>query len=126
MAVAAGLATLKVLAQPETYEELEARALALSEGITSTLGKHGIEGVVNRVASMLTVFFGVGRVRNAAQARQCNKELFASFFHGLLARGVYWPPSPFETVFVSLAHEMPDLEETLRAIEEWAVQKTVV
>ena len=54
---------------------------------------------------MMTIFFGIERVRNAAEARQCDRELFTSFFHGMLKRGIYMPPSPFEAAFLSLAHK---------------------
>jgi len=75
---------------------------------------------VNRVGSMLTLFFGVDRVRNAAEARDCDRARFVRFFHGMLKRGVYFPPSPFEAAFVSLAHTDGNLNKTLEAFEDWA------
>jgi glutamate-1-semialdehyde 2,1-aminomutase len=72
---------------------------------------------------MLTVFFGVDRVRNAEEARRSDRDRFARCFHGLLKRGVYFPPSPFESAFVSLSHGSDDLERTVRAFEEWAKEE---
>ena len=120
LAVSAGLVTLQILSRKGVYEALEAKAKQLEEGIETMLKKHGIRGVVNRAGSMLTLFFGVERVRDAEEARRCDKERFARFFHGMLERGVYFPPSPFESAFVSLAHDQDDLDKTLHAFEDWA------
>lgn len=119
LAVAAGLTTLNELAQGGAYRALEKKGQMLQEGFEKILNKHKISGVVNRVGSMLTLFFGVGRVRDAAEARQCDKERFARFFHGMLKRGVYCPPSPFEAAFISLAHQEGDLQKALGAFEAW-------
>jgi glutamate-1-semialdehyde 2,1-aminomutase len=68
---------------------------------------------------MLTLFFGVEQVRNAAEARKCDQQQFARFFHGMLRRGIYLPPSPFEAMFISLAHSNADLDSTIRAFNDW-------
>ena len=68
---------------------------------------------------MMTIFFGIDRVRNAAEARQCDRELFTRFFHGMLRQGIYMPPSPFEAAFLSLAHTSGDLGKTIAAFSEW-------
>lgn len=120
VAVAAGVKTLQLLCRPRTYAQLEEKGKKLQAGFDSVLRKHRIQGVVNRVGSMLTLFFGTDRVTNAAEARQCDREKFASFFHGMLARGVYLPPAPFEAMFVSLAHSDAELNKTISAFADWA------
>ncbi len=73
---------------------------------------------------MMTLFFGVDQVRNADDARKCDRKKFARFFHGMLSRGVYLPPAPFEAMFVSLAHSRADLDTTIRAFNDWAAKKS--
>src|SRR5262244_4352408 len=96
LAVIAGLTTLKLLSRRDRYHLLEQMGKTLEEGFRNVLNKYGMKGTINRVGSMLTLFFGVDRVASAAEARQCNREQFARFFHGMLARGIYLPPAPFE------------------------------
>ena len=120
LAVAAGLATLRELSRSGVYAELEEKGEKLQEGLEALLDQHRLSGVVNRVGSMLTLFFGVDRVQNAADARRCDRDRFARFFHGMLKRGVYFPPSPFEAAFISLAHGRRELEKALQAFEVWA------
>ncbi len=68
---------------------------------------------------MLAIFFGVKSVREAADARRCDRDRFTRFFHAMIERGIYFPPSPFEAAFVSLAHRKEDLEKALEAFEAW-------
>jgi glutamate-1-semialdehyde 2,1-aminomutase len=126
LAVAAGKVTLEILARAGVYEKLEQRAKALESGLAEALKSYGIPGVVNRVGSMLTLFFGVARVHDADQARQCDKNFFARFFHAMIGKGVYWPPSPYEAAFVSLAHEWRDIEDAVHAFADWASRARVV
>lgn len=120
LAVTAGLTTLKELSRREVYRALEEKGKRLQKGFENVLQKYGIEVVINRVGSMLTLFFGLDRVRNADDARNCDRQRFARFFHGMLERGVYFPPSPFEAAFVSLAHGEPELSKTVAAFDDWA------
>jgi glutamate-1-semialdehyde 2,1-aminomutase len=124
LAVIAGLTTLKLLSRRDSYYLLEQMGKTLEEGLRNVLNKYGMKGTINRVGSMLTLFFGVDRVTSAAEARQCNREQFARFFHGMLARGIYLPPAPFEAMFVSLAHKKADLQETISAFDDWAAEET--
>ncbi|MCY4442742.1 MAG: glutamate-1-semialdehyde 2,1-aminomutase [Deltaproteobacteria bacterium] len=117
--VTAGLATLKELAAPEVYRELEEKGRRLEEGLQGVLDQ-GIRGTVNRVGSMLTLFLGPDRVGAPADARTSDRDRFARFFHGMLARGIYLPPSPFEALFVSLAHGEDDIAATVAAFADWA------
>jgi glutamate-1-semialdehyde 2,1-aminomutase len=84
------------------------------------LTKYQTKASVNRAGSMITLFFGLERVSNADEARQCDREKFARFFHGMLERGVYLPPAPFEALMVSLSHSANDLHKTVAAFESWA------
>lgn len=124
LAVTAGLVTLEELRDSATYQKLEGKGKDIQVGLEIVLSKHGLPGVVNRVGSMLTLFFGVERVCNAMEAKGCDGDRFASFFHGMLERGVYFPPSPFEAAFISLAHEKKDLEHTLQAFDDWAAKES--
>ena len=117
--VTAGLATLKELAAPDVYRELEQKGRRLEEGLQGVLDQ-GIAGTVNRVGSMLTLFLGPERVGAPADARTSDRDRFARFFHGMLARGIYLPPSPFEALFVSLAHGEDDIAATVAAFADWA------
>jgi glutamate-1-semialdehyde 2,1-aminomutase len=125
LAVAAGLATLALLCRPGTYQTLEERARRLQDGCQDVLRKHHISGTVNRVGSMMTLFFGVDSVTDAADARKCDRKRFARFFQGMLKRGIYWPPAPFEAAFVSLSHTARDVDRTIAAFERWAAEETL-
>jgi glutamate-1-semialdehyde 2,1-aminomutase len=120
LAVTAGLATLKQLSRRGTYRTLEKSAKYLAEGFAKVLAKHNMKGIINRVGSMMTLFFGVEYVTNADEARQSDRDKFARFFHGMLERGVYLPPAPFEALMISLAHSEKDLRNTIAAFESWA------
>ena len=122
IAVSAGLATLDLLRRRGTYERLEEKGRRLEVGFREILDQHGLRATLNRVGSMMTLFFGVGRVQNAEDARKCDRAKFARFFHGMLGRGVYLPPAPFEAMFVSLAHSQADLNATIRAFNDWAAK----
>ena len=124
LAVTAGLLTLKELSRLGVYEELEEKGRKIQEGFEAVLRRHHLHGVVNRIGSMLTLFFGVMRVRDAAEARACDRDRFARFFHGMMKRGVYFPPSPFEAAFISLVHKQLDLDKSVRAFGAWAREET--
>jgi glutamate-1-semialdehyde 2,1-aminomutase len=118
LAMASGLATLEILeADPGLYAHLEAVGARLEAGLREVLTRKGVPHTINRVGSMLTVFFTEGPVRTFAEARRTDTELFKRFFHGLLSRGVYWPPSNFEAAFLSTAHGEEEVARTLEALE---------
>lgn len=117
LAVSAGLATLAAL-EPSTYSRLEAVSARIAEGLTRALRDTKIPGVVQRVGSMLTLFFSEGPVRNWNDAKRSDTKRFAAWYRGLLERGVYFPPSQFEAAFVSAAHSDDDVELTVRAAGE--------
>ncbi len=120
LAVAAGLTTLQALKGRRVYAHLEDRGKRLQEGLERVLGEYRIRGVVNRVGSMMTLFFGLDQVRNAEEARRSDSHRFARYFHGMLERGVYLAPSPFEAIFISLAHSGADIARTVQCFEDWA------
>ncbi|MCC7381593.1 MAG: glutamate-1-semialdehyde 2,1-aminomutase [Deltaproteobacteria bacterium] len=115
-AVAAGLATLEQLGTPGVYKALESAGKKLEEGLVTALADAGRTGVVQRVGSMFTLFFNGGTpVRNFADAKACDHGVFKQFFHGMLERGIYLPPSGYEAAFISLAHKDEDIERTIEA-----------
>lgn len=122
LAVAAGTETLHLLARRGCYDVLESKGRRLAEGLTEVIRKHRIQATINRVGSMLTLFFGVGSVATVDEARRCDRKQFARFFHGMLKRGVYLPPAPFEAWFISLAHSNTDLDRTISAFDDWAAR----
>jgi glutamate-1-semialdehyde 2,1-aminomutase len=114
LAVTAGLATLEALDRG-AYERLEALGTRLEAGLARAVGEARVAGVVQRVGSMITLFFHDGPVRNFKDAAQSDTKKFARFHAGLLSRGVYWPPSQFEAAFISLAHTDGDIDATVEA-----------
>ncbi|WP_105317872.1 glutamate-1-semialdehyde 2,1-aminomutase [Thermus tenuipuniceus] len=117
LAMAAGLATLEILEKnPDYYARLEEVGAKLEAGLKAILSRKGIPHAVNRVGSMLTVFFTEGPVRTFAEAKRTDTELFRRFFHGLLDQGVYWPPSNFEAAFLSILHGEEEVAMTLEAL----------
>ena len=114
MAMAAGYASLKLMT-PAAYEKLEATSAKVADGLAAAAQEAKVPVQVNRVGSMLTVFFSAKPVFDAASARACDTKRFAAFFHALLENGVYFPPSQFEAAFLSTAHTDDDVEKTLRA-----------
>jgi glutamate-1-semialdehyde 2,1-aminomutase len=117
MAMAAGHSTLKLMTAA-AYEKLERTSAALADGLAERARAAKVPVQVNRVGSMLTVFFSERPVFDAASARGCDTKRFGRFFHALLENGVYFPPSQFEAAFLSTAHTGEDVEHTLRAAEK--------
>jgi len=120
VAVAAGLEMLALLSRPGVYSQLERKSRQLESGLNDVLTKVGLKAAINRVGSMLTIFFGVESVTNVNHARLSDRDQFARFFHGMLQRGIYWPPAQFEAAFVSLAHSDGDIRKTIQAFGDWA------
>jgi glutamate-1-semialdehyde 2,1-aminomutase len=114
LAVAAGLATLR-LCDDALYQRLESLGAALEEGLSKALADAGIHGCVQRMGSMITLFFCRGPVRNFADSAASDGDRFAAWHRGLLERGVYWPPSRFEAAFVGGAHSEQDIARTVDA-----------
>jgi len=115
LAMAAGIAILDLLARPGTYETLEARSARLEEGLRRAARDAGALVAINRVASMITVFFCAGPVTDYATAKASDTKRFGRFFHAMLERGFYLPPAQFEAAFVSLAHGEAEIDATVAA-----------
>ena len=118
LATAAGIAMLRELGKPGTYERLEGTAARLAQGLRERIAAHRLQAQVNRVGSMLTLFFAAEAPFDYASAKKADAARFARFFHGMLDRGVYLPPSQFEAAFVSLAHGEAEIAATLSAADE--------
>jgi glutamate-1-semialdehyde 2,1-aminomutase len=113
LATAAALVVLRRLRDPQVYEQLEETAAALEAGLWH-------ESVtVQRVGSILTIFFRKAPVRNHADSVASDHERYAELFHHLLERGVYIAPSPAEALFVSTAHGQREIELTAEAVQEF-------
>ncbi|HWP08789.1 MAG TPA: glutamate-1-semialdehyde 2,1-aminomutase [Polyangiaceae bacterium] len=115
LAVTAGLATLERLDAP-SYAKLEALGARLQSGIEQALADTTTVGVVQRVGSMLTLFFHRGPVSDFQGALGSDTARFGRFHAALLAEGVYFPPSQFEAAFLSVAHSEADIDRTVGAI----------
>jgi glutamate-1-semialdehyde 2,1-aminomutase len=133
LAVAAGIATLKMLRRPGVYDSLESHAKALQEGLVGAANRAGITVSANRVGSMFTLFFthrepnpktsqpdqGPGTaVTDWLSAKQSDVERFGRFFREMLRRGIYLAPSQFEAGFLSLAHTLSDVRKTVEAAQD--------
>lgn len=95
-------------------------AEALAGGLSEVLDRAGLPHTVNRSASLFSLFFGEGPVRNYEEARRADHSAYAAFFGAMLERGVYLPPSGYEGWFVGTAHGETETERTVEAAREAA------
>jgi len=117
IAMAAGIATLKILSQGNVYEELERKSKMLFDGILDKANKKGVSIKINRIGSMGSIFFTDEDVVDFGSAKRSNKEKFKKFYKAMLSKGVYLAPSPFEAIFLSLAHTDEAIQYTIDASE---------
>ena len=115
VAVAAGLATLHALRAPGVYERLDSIGRELEAGLRAEAKEANISVTINRVGSMITVFFTEGPVFDYASAKKADTARYGRFFHQMLEEGVYLPPSQFEAAFLSLSINEPEVAHILRA-----------
>ena len=115
VAVAAGLATLKAVAEPGFFDRLEQTTRTLTEGLTDVAKKHGIAFSAQAIGGMFGIYFSSSVPRSFEQVMQSDKALFNRFFHGMLDHGVYFAPSAYEAGFISAAHTPEDIATTLTA-----------
>lgn len=113
LAMAAGLAQLRILRDENPYPVLERRTRRLVEGLLANAADAEIEAWGGSAGSMWGVFFAAGPIRSFDDAKRSDVQLFGRFFHELLNRGVFFAPSAFEAGFLSTAHEDADVEETI-------------
>lgn len=118
LAVAAGLATLRRLRAKPPYAILNRRAGCLARGLAGLFQARGLPFRLNRVGSMMTLFFTDRDVARYEDAKHSDVRRFAAFHRSMLARGVYLPPSQYEAWFVSAAHRDADIGKTLAAAAE--------
>ena len=111
LATAAGLATLKALAAGQVYEGLEASGEALAAGLEEAVSSCGVSARVQRVGSMMTLFFNEKQVENLDSLEGVRTDLYAKFYQGMLEGGVTLPPSQYEAFFVSTAHTADDIDK---------------
>jgi glutamate-1-semialdehyde 2,1-aminomutase len=118
LALAAGLKTLEILRRPGAYDRLEELGARLERGLSAAAAAADIPACINRVGSMLTLFFCTGPVRSYEEAKQADTARFGRFFGAMRDGGVFLPPSQFEAMFVSLAHSEAEVDQVVdRAAE---------
>ena len=117
LAVAAGLTTLNLLTD-ELYQTIEDRAAQLETGIKQILNELSLPWQYQRIGSMGCLFFTYKPVWNYQDAKSCDTQAFARYFHAMLEQGVYLPPSQFEANFISAAHSQTNVEKTINAAKK--------
>jgi glutamate-1-semialdehyde 2,1-aminomutase len=115
VAVAAGLATLKLVEQKDFQSKIEATAQALVQGLIAEAKKAGVVFSAQSIGSMFGLYFRASPPASFAEVMQCDKDRFNKFFHVMLDKGVYLAPSAYEAGFVSAAHGAAEIDATLAA-----------
>ncbi len=113
LAVAAGLATLNLIDLEPPYERLRQLGRCLTDGIQALNNNSGSPITCSQLGSAFTIFHLGQRPENVVDAKQADTDRFAKFFHGMLAKDIYLPPSQFETGFLSAAHSKEDIENCI-------------
>src|SRR4029453_6969085 len=119
LATAAGLATLSLL-DDDAYRHLDGLAVALADGLTDAFAEAGAPARGQRAGNLFSVFMTDAEGRDYEAARGQDTAAYARFFHAMLDRGVYLPPSAFEAWFVSTAHTGAEVDRVLAAAREAA------
>jgi len=113
----AGYTLLKELDDhPEIYEQLESKGARLEQGLREVLEDSGEPFVINRLGSMISLHFSDNPVKNFQSAGAADIKKFGRFFHAMLNRGIYLPPSAFESWFLSNALTTADIDKTVDAV----------
>jgi len=118
VAMAAGIETLKLIGHSGFYDALDEKADRLANGLKKAAGKAGAKVFLDRVGSMLGLFFTEKQVKNFEDAKTSDLEKFSAYYRNMLQRGIYLAPSQFEAFFVSAAHNLDHIDETVHAAEE--------
>jgi len=119
LAMAAGLAMLTELnTRPEVFESLDNKTAHLYEGFDNVLKSKGVPYQINRFGSMLSVHFTEEPVVDFETSAKGNNDTFKKYFHGMLEKGIYLPPSAFESYFLNDALSYADLDETIDALSD--------
>lgn len=122
LAMAAGIANLRLLQRQDFYKELNEKAEFLAAGLTQAAVSAGIPVTLNRVASLMTGFFTDGPVTDYNSAMVADADRYGAHYRQMLSKGIYLAPSQFEVAFVSAAHRQEDLEKCIK-MTEWSFKK---
>jgi len=117
MAMVAGRVTLREIKKPGFYKKLEENSTLLQNGLLEAAQTNDCTVRINRVGSMLGVFFTDEHVVDYHSAKSSNVKAYGIFFHSMLAHGIYLPPSAFETIFLSGVHSKNDIAKTVKAAD---------
>ena len=118
VAVAAGLTTLKLIQQTGFYEKLSETTRQLTDGLTASAQKHGIDFCAQSIGGMFGLYFSKKIPTSFAEVTACDKDAFNRFFHAMLNTGIYFAPSAFEAGFVSCMHGSKEINATLAAADD--------
>jgi glutamate-1-semialdehyde 2,1-aminomutase len=114
----AGIETIRLISSKGTFKRLEAKTLRLAEGLQEAAEKAFLSVQVPHLGGMISLFFSERPVMDLNSALASDTARFKRFFHGMLNRGIYLPPSAFEAWFVSLAHSDKEIRKTVKAARE--------
>ncbi len=123
LAMAAGLKCIEILARPGTYQRLDQLGKRLADGLAAAAQAAQVPSCVNRIGSMVTLFFTKGPVTDYASARTSDTNRFGAFFRNMRERGVFLPPAQYEAMFVSLAHTDEDVDAVIVAAKQSLVDE---
>ncbi len=118
VAMACGIATLDILKKKNPYQDLDKNTQKIISRIVGLANQYGIPVSGEAIGSMFSVFFKEEKPTNYMEVNECNLKLFNSYFLGMLERGIYLPPSQFESSFITIKHTLEDIENTLIAVED--------
>lgn len=118
LAMAAGVTTLKILKESDWYDRLEVLTYLLTGKLKTVFEAHDLYYSINRLGSMFSIFFTEEEVVDYESVLTCDTEQYANFYRELVQQGIYFPPSQFEVCFVSLAHNIGDIDKTVEAINK--------
>jgi glutamate-1-semialdehyde 2,1-aminomutase len=118
LAMAAGIVTLRILSNEGVYRGLDKIGAQLADGLRDAARAAEAQVSITQLGSMLTVFFSDEPPRDYASSKRADTERYGRFFRAMLERGVYLPPAQFEAMFVSLAHQQSDIDQTIEAARE--------
>ncbi len=122
LAMAAGIANLKLLQRPDFYKELNEKAAFFADGLTKAAEKAGVPVTLNRVGSLMTGFFTENSVTDFQSAMDADADRYGLHYRQMLSKGIYLAPSQFEVAFISAAHSMEELKKTIE-MTEWSFKK---
>lgn len=122
IAMSAGISALNFIKyNPDIYEKLEQKGKQLEEGMNNVAQEYGYKWKINRVASMMTLFFTESEVVDYETAIKSDTKLFALYFQSMLKQGIMLPPSQFEALFISTEHSSEDLDKTIQAFKNFII-----